>query len=110
MKATIVDSVQTALGPIILAANSWEESVLVAQRDIKGVDSVVLTADYELCEDNCRLAVQCGVTDVVLPRTPMRGVKNKVSRGLVIGRCRRDRGHVRSMAGLCHRKATRRLE
>ena len=94
MKATIVDSVEPALGPIVFPANSWEETFVITQRDVECVNPVVLAADNQLCKNNRCFSVQCRVADVVLPRTSVRGVENEIPCAVVIRCRRRDRGHV----------------
>src|SRR6056300_1597800 len=104
MKATVVDSVEPTLGPVVLSANSWEESFLITQGNIECVNPVVLAANNQLCENDRCFSVQSRVADVVLPGPSVRGVENEVSRGFVIGRCRRDGGHVGSVPRLGHCK------
>jgi hypothetical protein len=71
VEATVIDAVQTPLGPVVFSADSRQEAVLVTQRDIQRVNAVVLASDNQLGKDDCGFTVQRSVTDVVLPRTPM---------------------------------------
>ena len=79
MEATVVDAVQTPLGTVVFSADSRQEAVLVTQRDIQRVNTVVLAADNQLGKDNCGFTVQSSVTNVVLPSTPMGCVEDEIS-------------------------------
>jgi len=110
VESTIVDSVQPTLGPIVIPADAREEAVLVSERDIESVDTVIFSAHDELGEHDRCFAMECGVTDVVLPRSAMGSVEDKVTRLLVIRGRRCNRGHIGPVARLCHGKASRSLE
>jgi len=70
MQPAVVDTVQAALEPVVLAADAGPELTCrgVAQRHVERVHAVVHAAGDELREQHGRRAVLGGTAEVVLPR------------------------------------------
>ena len=89
MQATVVDSVEATLDAVIVSADARVEvTVVITNRNEESVNAVVDVFRNELSEDNCRLAVQCGVAEVVLPCATKWRVDDPLF-CLVVKRCRR---------------------
>ena len=71
---------------------------------------MVFSRHDELCKDHGSFAVERSVTDVVLPCSAMRGVKDEVTALLVVGSRGGDRGNVRTVTSFGHREAARCLQ
>ena len=94
MQSSIVDTVQTALQTVVFATNSGQQLSTLANWDIEGVDSVLFTAGVKLCKDNCSVAVECCVSQVVLVAVSIRSVNNKLFGAGVIGGSCANRSHI----------------
>ncbi len=111
VQAAVVDAVEAALEPVVLAADAREEvAVLVAQRHVEAVHAVVDAVRDELREHRRRDAVQRRVAEVVLPGAAERRVDDELLGLGVVGRGRADRGDIRAVAGLGHRERAGDLE
>jgi len=110
VQATIVNAIQATLGTIILPANPGQETGIITKLDIQRMHAMVFTRDNQLSKHHGGFAVECSISDVVLPGSPVWGVKNEIARLVVEGRRRRDRGNVRAMTGFGHGETTRDFE
>ena len=105
VQAAVVDAVQSALEPVVLAADAGEEvPVLVAQRHVEAVHAVVDAVRDELREHRRGDAVQRGVAEVVLPRAAERRVDDEFLGLGVVGGRRADGGDIRAVSRLGHRE------
>ena len=86
VQATIINTVEPTLEPIVFPAYAREEvSVVVAKRNIERVHTVVHTARNELREDHRCTTVKCSVSQVVLPRTAERSIDHPVLGLFIVG-------------------------
>ena len=111
VEPAVVDAVEPALEPVVLAADAREEAALrVAERHVERVHAVVDALRDELGEDDRRGAVDGRVAEVVLPRGAERRVDHELLRRLVVRGGRADRGDIRAVARLGHRECAGDLE
>ena len=98
VQAAVVDAVQPALEPVVLAADAGQEvAVLVAQRHVEAVHAVVDAVGDELREHRRGDAVQRRVAEVVLPCAAERRVDDEFlgRRGRTWPSCRWPRHPIR---------------
>ena len=110
VKTTVVDAVEPTLQAVVFATDAGQEAVLAADRHVKGVNTVVDSLGYELCEHDGGPAVQGGVAEVVLPGGAERGVDHELLRRLVVGGRGTDGRDIRTVTGLGHRECAGHLE
>jgi len=68
VESAVIDAIEPTLGPIVIPADSWEKTAVVAEFDIEGVNAVILARHDELGEHHCGFSMKSGIADVVLPR------------------------------------------
>ena len=105
----VVDAVQPALEPVVLAADAGQElpRPRVADRHVEGVHPVPDAVGDELGEDHRRVPVQGGVAEVVLPGRPVGRVQDELLRRRVVRGGGGQACDVRAVARLGHRERTR---
>ena len=108
----VVDAVEAALEPVVLAADAGQElqRVRVADRHVEGVHAVVDAGVMSRAKTDGRRAVLAGVAEVVLPRRAERRVDDELLRGRVVRRGGADGGDVRAVARLGHREGAGHLD
>ena len=110
MQPPVINTVQATLVTIVLATDAGQEPIVIAQGHIDGVNAVVLALDNQLGEHDCSAAVFGSISDVVLPRSAMRGVDDELIGVEVVGCCRCDGGNVGPVTRLRHCKGTGNLQ
>ena len=86
VQAAIINTVKSTLEPIVFTAYAREEvPVVVANRDIERVHTVIHTTGNELREDHRCAAVKCSVSQVVLPCTAERSIDHPVLGLFIVG-------------------------
>ena len=90
VEATVVDTVKATFEAVILSPHARKQFAALADRNVEGVDSMILTTGDQLGKDDRGFAVKCGIAQVVLIAVAIRSVDHKLFGLGVIGCSRPD--------------------
>src|SRR6516165_163223 len=105
--ATVIYAVETHFQTIIVNGNARQwPAFLVADRNDKGVDTVLLSVDFQLCKYDGSFPILSGVADKVLTGRKGRAIENETIALALVTRNRFKALHIRTMTDFSHGKAT----